>query len=48
MPKTGVYGERSGSKPDNLFQMLSKHFGGDGRRFGVQRDVIEARRVWEA
>jgi hypothetical protein len=28
---------KSGTEPDNLFQMLSKHSGRDGRRFGVYR-----------
>jgi len=35
MPQTAAYEQRSGGGPDTLFQTLSKHSGGDGRRFGV-------------
>ena len=48
MPQAAAYEERRGAEPDTLFQILSKHFGGDGRRFGAQRKFIEARGDWEA
>jgi len=48
MPQAAAYEVRRGAEPDTLFQTLSKHFGGDGRRFGVQHIFIEARGVWEA
>jgi len=35
MPQAAAYEQRMGSEPDNLFQMLSKHSGGDGPLFGV-------------
>jgi hypothetical protein len=45
MPQAAAYELRRGAAPDNLFQMLSKHSGGDERRFGVQSYSIEARRI---
>jgi hypothetical protein len=35
IPQTAAYEQRSGAEPDTLFQTLSKHFGGNGRLFGV-------------
>jgi hypothetical protein len=35
MPRSAAYEVRRGTEPDTLFQTRSKHFGGDGRRFGV-------------
>jgi len=35
MPQAAAYEVRRGAEPDTLFQTLSKHFGVDGRRFGV-------------
>jgi hypothetical protein len=35
MPRAAAYEQRSGGEPDTLFQTLSKHFGGNGRQFGV-------------
>jgi len=46
MPQAAAYEVRRGAEPDTLFQTFSKHFGGDGRRFGVWHKFIEARRVW--
>jgi len=48
MPQAATCRERRGTEPDNLFQMLSNHSGGDGRRFGVQSYATKTRRVWEA
>jgi len=48
MPQAATCRERRGTEPDNFFQMLSNHSGGDGRRFGVKRYAIKARWVWEA
>jgi hypothetical protein len=45
MPFSATYRERRGIEPDNLFQMLSKHSGGDGRPFVVYRYVIETRKA---
>jgi hypothetical protein len=45
MPFSATYRERRGTEPDNLFQMLSKHSGEDGRPFGVYRYVIETRKA---
>jgi len=47
MPRVAAYEVRRGAEPDTLFQTFSKDFGGDGRRFGAQRYVIEARGAWE-
>jgi len=50
MPQPAAYEQRSGEKPDTLFQTLSKHAGVDGRpkktlRFSLkepgERDVPE-------
>jgi len=47
MPQAAAYEQRRGTEPDNLFHMLSKHSGGDGRRFGVCRYIIETCKALE-